>query len=189
MRAARPSWRASQDEQNRRHHRRISRGSIGGYRGSRDEASQPGSRGGLPQGQARERRLDSADLLLSIDEHYLGGRLSSLLLCRHDEHLASAPADPQRADMGPPSSALRRRVGGRREFGEERGCPSRLVGSRLGAALVSIRSPSIWSASCVASAPQKRCRVWLKPPLVKARTFAGRTANTRAVPTSCRKPC
>ena len=43
-------------------------------------------------------------------------------------------------------------------------------------------------ASYVASAPQKRCRVWLKPPLVKARTFAGRTANTRAVPTSCRKP-
>jgi hypothetical protein len=40
----------------------------------------------------------------------------------------------------------------------------------------------------VASAPQKRCRVWLKPPLVKARTFAGRTANTSAVPTSCRKP-
>jgi hypothetical protein len=54
--------------------------------------------------------------------------------------------------------------------------------------LRSIQSPSSWYASYVASAPQKRCRVWLKPPLVKARTFAGRTANTRAVPTSCRKP-
>jgi hypothetical protein len=54
--------------------------------------------------------------------------------------------------------------------------------------LRSIRSPSIWSGSYVVSEPQKRCRVWLKPPLVKARTFAGRTANTSAVPTSCRKP-
>lgn len=95
MRAARPSWRASQDEQNRRHHRRIIGGSIGGYRGSRHEASQPGSRGSLPQGQAlRECRLDSGDLLLSIDEHYVGGRISSLLLCRHDEHLGVGARGP-----------------------------------------------------------------------------------------------
>jgi hypothetical protein len=51
------------------------------------------------------------------------------------------------------------------------------------------RHGSPWSMGAqLALGPQKRCRVWLKPPLVKARTFAGRTANTRAVPTSCRKP-
>lgn len=44
------------------------------------------------------------------------------------------------------------------------------------------------AGSYVASAPQKRCRVWLKSPLVKARTFVGRTANTSAVPAWCRKP-
>jgi hypothetical protein len=54
--------------------------------------------------------------------------------------------------------------------------------------LRSIRSPSRWYPSCAASASQKRCRVWLKPPLVKARIFAGRTANTSTVPEPCRKP-
>ena len=55
---------------------------------------------------------------------------------------------------------------------------------RVGSSTRSIRSRSGWYASCGTSAPQKRCRVWLKPPLAKARTFAGRTANTSVVPTS-----
>jgi hypothetical protein len=62
------------------------------------------------------------------------------------------------------------------------------VGSRGKACGVVMASFLARLGEAVSSAAQKRCRVWLKPLLVKARTLAGGTANTSAVPAPCRKP-
>jgi hypothetical protein len=108
-------------------------------------------------------------------------RRSSSRICKRNA-LASTPASTARSHIPPaphkPSSFKRQELDERPAF-------------RVSRARRRPRGPrkeSEHSSVQVLAASQKQCRVWLKLPLVKARTFAGWTANTSTVPPSCRKP-